>query len=127
MIRRPPRSTLFPYTTLFRSSFWAPAVPAAARSVASNAPDGGVPAPPQSIPATTSNDATPITTSPAVNERAGVDRTARQAAVAATASTAPSTTRKDDGPRSPSQAAESAPATSRVASPQVTRDRTSVV
>src|SRR2546427_5385863 len=22
MIRRPPRSTLFPYTTLFRSSFW---------------------------------------------------------------------------------------------------------
>src|SRR3712207_8620180 len=24
MIRRPPRSTLFPYTTLFRSSLWAP-------------------------------------------------------------------------------------------------------
>src|SRR3712207_7367008 len=24
MIRRPPRSTLFPYTTLFRSDFWAP-------------------------------------------------------------------------------------------------------
>src|SRR5256885_9040406 len=24
MIRRPPRSTLFPYTTLFRSSRWAP-------------------------------------------------------------------------------------------------------
>src|SRR5258708_16109501 len=23
MIRRPPRSTLFPYTTLFRSSWWA--------------------------------------------------------------------------------------------------------
>src|SRR2546425_7223921 len=23
MIRRPPRSTLFPYTTLFRSEFWA--------------------------------------------------------------------------------------------------------
>src|SRR3712207_8851192 len=23
MIRRPPRSTLFPYTTLFRSRFWA--------------------------------------------------------------------------------------------------------
>src|SRR5260370_11434627 len=23
MIRRPPRSTLFPYTTLFRSPFWA--------------------------------------------------------------------------------------------------------
>src|SRR5258705_5995715 len=26
MIRRPPRSTLFPYTTLFRSCFWALAV-----------------------------------------------------------------------------------------------------
>src|SRR5947208_17170503 len=26
MIRRPPRSTLFPYTTLFRSGFWRPAV-----------------------------------------------------------------------------------------------------
>src|SRR2546422_6899416 len=25
MIRRPPRSTLFPYTTLFRSLSWAPA------------------------------------------------------------------------------------------------------
>src|SRR2546430_4699301 len=25
MIRRPPRSTLFPYTTLFRSSTWGPA------------------------------------------------------------------------------------------------------
>src|SRR2546427_8875069 len=24
MIRRPPRSTLFPYTTLFRSRFWSP-------------------------------------------------------------------------------------------------------
>src|SRR2546430_5132053 len=24
MIRRPPRSTLFPYTTLFRSLFWGP-------------------------------------------------------------------------------------------------------
>src|SRR5687768_18159776 len=24
MIRRPPRSTLFPYTTLFRSSLWPP-------------------------------------------------------------------------------------------------------
>src|SRR5438105_12088896 len=24
MIRRPPRSTLFPYTTLFRSPFWRP-------------------------------------------------------------------------------------------------------
>src|SRR4051812_49573877 len=25
MIRRPPRSTLFPYTTLFRSRLWSPA------------------------------------------------------------------------------------------------------
>src|SRR2546427_5348449 len=28
MIRRPPRSTLFPYTTLFRSNFTAPQQPA---------------------------------------------------------------------------------------------------
>src|SRR2546430_13282611 len=28
MIRRPPRSTLFPYTTLFRSVFWAAGVQA---------------------------------------------------------------------------------------------------
>src|SRR3712207_8464678 len=34
MIRRPPRSTLFPYTTLFRSS------PAAPRSLAVAWPDG---------------------------------------------------------------------------------------
>src|ERR1039458_6163190 len=27
MIRRPPRSTLFPYTTLFRSPAWPPAIP----------------------------------------------------------------------------------------------------
>src|ERR1043166_3715628 len=27
MIRRPPRSTLFPYTTLFRSTFWTNATP----------------------------------------------------------------------------------------------------
>src|SRR3712207_7061970 len=27
MIRRPPRSTLFPYTTLFRSLFWITALP----------------------------------------------------------------------------------------------------
>src|SRR2546422_6295801 len=27
MIRRPPRSTLFPYTTLFRSDLWARACP----------------------------------------------------------------------------------------------------
>src|SRR3712207_6887227 len=31
MIRRPPRSTLFPYTTLFRSDPAAPAVPRPAR------------------------------------------------------------------------------------------------
>src|SRR5258708_28384983 len=27
MIRRPPRSTLFPYTTLFRSGCWSPPTP----------------------------------------------------------------------------------------------------
>src|SRR2546430_3539928 len=36
MIRRPPRSTLFPYTTLFRSASWAgrarPAAPAPCRA-----------------------------------------------------------------------------------------------
>src|SRR4051794_41539217 len=32
MIRRPPRSTLFPYTTLFRSLSWPSQEPAAARS-----------------------------------------------------------------------------------------------
>src|SRR2546426_8541483 len=40
MIRRPPRSTLFPYTTLFRSLFVQPAVPlerAAARAAAAGA------------------------------------------------------------------------------------------
>src|SRR2546430_9631722 len=37
MIRRPPRSTLFPYTTLFRSR--GPAAPAAARSRTGCPPD----------------------------------------------------------------------------------------
>src|SRR5689334_24042896 len=32
MIRRPPRSTLFPYTTLFRSLSWAGPAPCAAQS-----------------------------------------------------------------------------------------------
>src|SRR3712207_8202367 len=36
MIRRPPRSTLFPYTTLFRSD--RPVVPAGARGAARRAP-----------------------------------------------------------------------------------------
>src|SRR5260370_30348933 len=35
MIRRPPRSTLFPYTTLFRSTVTAPLRPACATIVAS--------------------------------------------------------------------------------------------
>src|SRR3712207_7216717 len=40
MIRRPPRSTLFPYTTLFRSGL-APAPPAAARTLrATDRPTG---------------------------------------------------------------------------------------
>src|SRR2546427_1626592 len=36
MIRRPPRSTLFPYTTLFRSRFWSttPSARSATRSTA---------------------------------------------------------------------------------------------
>src|SRR4051794_41758413 len=33
MIRRPPRSTLFPYTTLFRSGCWAAASEAASASM----------------------------------------------------------------------------------------------
>src|SRR2546430_15532369 len=42
MIRRPPRSTLFPYTTLFRSLSRIRALPgAASTSVASHAPFGG--------------------------------------------------------------------------------------
>src|SRR5438876_3505539 len=44
MIRRPPRSTLFPYTTLFRSSRSSPA-PAARRATASRAPPGAAGAP----------------------------------------------------------------------------------
>src|SRR2546422_3391691 len=36
MIRRPPRSTLFPYTTLFRSGSWGPLLPfCLARRIAS--------------------------------------------------------------------------------------------
>src|SRR5687768_18070753 len=33
MLRRPPRSTLFPYTTLFRSRRWTPAPPGAIQFV----------------------------------------------------------------------------------------------
>src|SRR5260221_8908190 len=43
MIRRPPRSTLFPYTTLFRSP-WLPAA-AGARPHRSEAPTAHAPAP----------------------------------------------------------------------------------
>src|SRR5260370_12480837 len=43
MIRRPPRSTLFPYTTLFRSSSWSPR-PARAGSARQTSP--GCPAAP---------------------------------------------------------------------------------
>src|SRR5216683_3505192 len=39
MIRRPPRSTLFPYTTLFRSSRWQPVEPAEQDQVAGAAED----------------------------------------------------------------------------------------
>src|SRR5438445_10960865 len=37
MLRRPPRSTLFPYTTLFRSTFTATAIAGAATSMAVSA------------------------------------------------------------------------------------------
>src|SRR3712207_8894043 len=39
MIRRPPRSTLFPYTTLFRSRLVGPAVPLDHRAAATAHPD----------------------------------------------------------------------------------------
>src|SRR3712207_7274099 len=40
MIRRPPRSTLFPYTTLFRSSFFARGNLAGAEAALKRAPGG---------------------------------------------------------------------------------------
>src|SRR2546430_8721082 len=40
MIRRPPRSTLFPYTTLFRSAAW-PALAGAKQGQALGAPQAG--------------------------------------------------------------------------------------
>src|SRR3712207_8940035 len=42
MIRRPPRSTLFPYTTLFRSS-WPPTASYADRCTSRHCPDANVP------------------------------------------------------------------------------------
>src|SRR2546427_7954474 len=44
MIRRPPRSTLFPYTTLFRSVAWGPVTTCAL--VTNRSPDHAMPAPP---------------------------------------------------------------------------------
>src|SRR3712207_7225660 len=46
MIRRPPRSTLFPYTTLFRSPVWfsSPPAAAAASSRSSRHPSSAAPA-----------------------------------------------------------------------------------
>src|SRR2546422_8166024 len=41
MIRRPPRSTLFPYTTLFRSRFAPPAARARRRALADRTPPAG--------------------------------------------------------------------------------------
>src|SRR5438034_7052804 len=46
MIRRPPRSTLFPYTTLFRSC-WANAPPSRARTQAARPAGGGGGVPPR--------------------------------------------------------------------------------
>src|SRR5260370_14933187 len=40
MIRRPPRSTLFPYTTLFRSRLWAVWAPAPVASARAGAASG---------------------------------------------------------------------------------------
>src|SRR2546425_6072007 len=42
MIRRPPRSTLFPYTTLFRSRSWVDAILAAGVVPASYVPEASV-------------------------------------------------------------------------------------
>src|SRR3712207_7383741 len=42
MIRRPPRSTLFPYTTLFRSAELGEEAAAVGRPVAEQVPDGRV-------------------------------------------------------------------------------------
>src|SRR3712207_8438502 len=42
MIRRPPRSTLFPYTTLFRSANWACARLSPARRPRGSAHPGGI-------------------------------------------------------------------------------------
>src|SRR5256885_5489644 len=43
MIRRPPRSTLFPYTTLFRSCHWRPPRGAATKSSGRFTPRAAVP------------------------------------------------------------------------------------
>src|SRR2546430_6275260 len=43
MIRRPPRSTLFPYTTLFRSPRLSPSYPGDSASRPSPPPAGGAP------------------------------------------------------------------------------------
>src|SRR2546421_12934089 len=59
MIRRPPRSTLFPYTTLFRSPSTAPSSPPAIRDVSETTPPpphtasgaGGIPQAPLPTPA----------------------------------------------------------------------------
>src|SRR5256885_10450452 len=45
MIRRPPRSTLFPYTTLFRSLFFFNHVPLGLDNLVVSAPDGSAVAP----------------------------------------------------------------------------------
>src|SRR2546430_15658341 len=57
MIRRPPRSTLFPYTTLFRSSSHAQVSPSTMSAEASASPSdlggeaGGIEASPSPVPA----------------------------------------------------------------------------
>src|SRR3712207_8538976 len=54
MIRRPPRSTLFPYTTLFRSAIWVGAAGPRMLALIGRLADGWVPslfwAPPERLP-----------------------------------------------------------------------------
>src|SRR3712207_6989457 len=69
MIRRPPRSTLFPYTTLFRSSRSSPA------PVSSS---GSAGAPPRASPATTSPPCSSARRGPSRSEEHTAELQSRQ-------------------------------------------------
>src|SRR5438034_4529422 len=58
MIRRPPRSTLFPYTTLFRSPFDASAAPATIAAAPCTSSSGPGIAPPARVPSGRSEEHT---------------------------------------------------------------------